>query len=176
MTRLAWSDTVLPRLRALQKDSATYRVLSAGTRAYASVVNKSVKRTIASDTGLLKRSIGVKHIPKGRIKRRHFALSIVGGRKGFKTVFRRDFQWSARSWPQDPSKYAHLVNDGTKPHVITRRTRGGRTVTVKHPGTTGQRFLERALAASSVSGQAAMTAAVDKALAREAVREAGRIK
>lgn len=52
-------------------------------------------------------------------------------------------------------EYAEFVNDGTRPHVIRPRTAkalrftvGGRVVyarVVRHPGTRGTRFLDRAL-------------------------------
>ncbi len=63
--------------------------------------------------------------------------------------------------------YALYEHDGTEPHEIVPRTKkalafqiGGRTVIVKrvrHPGTTGSKFLLRALPYASAPGNAAVT-------------------
>lgn len=174
--RITWSDTsVLESLAGLQKDSAQYRVLSRGVRSYASVVNKEVKSLVPKRSGLLQRSIGVKNLPRRVLRRKHFALSLVGPRVGYKASTNAHTGWSKRPRLSDPAKYAHLLDGGTVQHKISgvrRNARNGRLYrfSVQHPGISASRFMDRALIRTRVPAGHAMARSMERALDSEAKR------
>ena len=96
-----------------------------------------VKSGIPREMGLLARYIS--HKVKFYV-RRTTAVGLVGPRADKPVVQRRASSWSPEPQRQNPAKYAHLVERGTKPHVI-RRKNGG---TINHPGAKAQPFLEPA--------------------------------
>ena len=84
------------------------------------------------DTGLLAKSIGA-------ISRRYRSGNVsvvVGPRTGHRQVI--------DGTPRDPSKYGHLVEFGTRPHLIkiTRGPFAGRTIS--HPGSPPRSFMRKA--------------------------------
>jgi len=78
------------------------------------------------DTGLLAKSIGV--TPKTYRVSGVF-VGIIGPRKGFKQLIGENKR------PRDPRLYAHLVEFGTKPHMIKN---------TRHPGAKAKPFMRPA--------------------------------
>lgn len=178
--RIQWNNDLTPRLQALGKDSAVYRVISRGTRAAASVVNREVKAIAPREFGLLKKSIGVKNVPRKALRKRAFALSIIGPRWNVYDTVVGSAKWTRKPRFVRPARYATLVEGGTAPHTINqvRRSRSGRLyrVAVRHPGTPAQRFMERATQRTVSSVRSAMAHAVQDALESEAKRNVRRGK
>ncbi len=79
------------------------RVVRPGVRAALSPINKAAKRKAPKETGLLKKSIGVK---MKSFNRTGVIWGAVGVRKGFRKVI--------DGKPRDPRRYAHLAEFGTE--------------------------------------------------------------
>jgi len=99
-----------------------------------------LKTLMPRETGLLRRSIGSK--VKG-YKQKAAVVGLVGARTKQGVVLKRKSSWSGAR-KQIPSKYAHLVDRGARPHTI--RIRGKR---VDHPGVQGTQAI------SSINGESA---------------------
>ncbi len=142
--------------KAAKSRQLAVRIVKAGAK----VVQASARaKAPRGKTGLLKKAIGMKAVKGTRGKTLAFAVigarSKVEGAKGGKTV--------------KPSKYAHLVERGTKPHSLVKRAKkadvagwaarekliaagGGK----KHPGATPKPFLGPALQSSKAAAGRAM--------------------
>lgn len=130
------------------------RVLRPALTAEGSKVVTQGKRLVPQATGLLKKSLGKKtktYTGSGTV------IVVVGPRSGFKTVI--------AGKKHDPTKYAHLVEFGAKPHSIVSRF-GGRKVygrkkrnytTVMHPGAPAQHSLSKAYKYGLVGAAERMT-------------------
>lgn len=133
------------------RDSTQRQILRAGIMAACQFGAKHGKGYVpVGKTKMLRKAMGYKVLRNrsGQIK----SAGIVG----------------ARNMPRNgvnPAKYAHLVDEGTKPHVINpKRARrlafhsGGRLRVVpgvRHPGSRAQHFMRRILS----SGQSGMSSA-----------------
>lgn len=133
---------ITAHLEALDKSFAR-RIIRKGVRKGIQIGAKMAKPYAPKKSGTLRKSIGSK-VSKAKGGTR--VAGVVGARYGFEKN------------GQDPTKYQHLVNRGTKPHSIAPKTKkvmafraGGRTLfsqTSTHPGTRPNAFLTRAYNAS----------------------------
>lgn len=71
-----------------------------------------------------------------------------------------------RTVPEKPSKIAHLVEGGARPHTI--RTGRGLKVIWKHPGFAGTHFMERAFDRTSHTTQSIMERKIAEGLEKHA--------
>lgn len=134
------------------------------------VIRDAAVANLPRETGLLRKSVKVKvRVPNASHNQKHWgrpAYAVIGParrvvglattvlgktRAGIKRAIKA--QTGAGSVRiRRPSRYAHLIERGTKPHVIRAKTSSqlsdGGTVfgkTVRHPGTQGIHFLSRAV-------------------------------
>ncbi len=164
--KLEGVEECVQKLHGLRQ-SMQRRIIRAGTRSACQVGARHGKSGVPRRKGLLRKSLGWK-LAKARAGSMK-AVGVVGARKGFK----RD--------GSDPTKYAHLVDQGVKPHPIAaKKTRlafaaGGRTVvvpTVQHPGIQGRHFMRRIYQ----SGLGAMSSAFRDKVESELHKQAAKAK
>ncbi len=120
------------RLRGFP-DKLRKNYMRGGMRALVAFLRKGARRRVPSRTGALRRSIGIstRLLPDGAVQGKVFTGAAIGAGK----LKGRD------AW------YGHLVERGTKAHVI--RSRSGRGLSfggkvfkeVKHPGIRGRYFI-----------------------------------
>jgi HK97 gp10 family phage protein len=111
------------------------------------VVIKAARKNMPVETGLLKKSIGQR---TKVYKREEVGVSVIGPRSDFKTKIRDTL--TGKKKKRRPSKYLHLLEYGTRPHIIRDVFVGGdrfagqqRFVPViQHPGIRPKRPLTRA--------------------------------
>jgi hypothetical protein len=108
------------------------------------------------ESGLLKKSIGKKI---KTYKRTNTAVALVGPRK--QTV------GEYKGKPRKPSKYAHLVERGTKAHKITVVFKDGHKATFSHPGSKAKPFLKNAQETSLSQYQSICKARVAEGVIKE---------
>lgn len=126
--------------------------LSAGAR----IIAREAKDLAPRDTGLLKRSIGIRAVTYSS----GVSVAIIGPRKGFKTTVSR----RGRSQVANPAKYAHLLEFG---HVMRNEKDGPELGRVKaYP------FIGPAFRLSRVRA----TNAVKKNLAEGLARETAKLR
>lgn len=139
----------LDRLLQTLPVKAERNILRGALRAGAVVVRDEIRQRAPVDSGALRDSIRVtSRVRKGTVS----ASAKVGNRD---------------AW------YAHLVEFGTRPHVILPRRQGGsmqfggvRTRLVNHPGTQGRPFVRPAGDAATPKALAEVTKYVRKRLTR----------
>jgi HK97 gp10 family phage protein len=136
------------RLLAELPKRARNKALRAAVTAGGTPIQRAVKASAPRDFGILKQSIAKK------VKQyRGAAVAIVGARKDVSQIVRRamrkgDLRTARRATVARPANYLHLVEGGTKAHLI------GKT---HHPGSQAQPFL--ATSFSSTQSQAQLAAA-----------------
>jgi HK97 gp10 family phage protein len=133
------------------KDSVARKLSAEAVEIAAAPILADATQRAPSRTGVLKRSMGMK-----LTKRRGFASAIIGPRSRYYedvTFHHRDGSSVTRK--VKPSKYAHLVELGSKSHKIPAPKHGllkvfGVTIAggVDHPGTQAQPFLRPAFDAN----------------------------
>ncbi len=165
------------------------RITRPGIAKASRVVSRAVKEAAPVESGLLKRSIGVKMVT---YKNTGTVVGIVGPRRGYKRIVavvdgrtqaftRANVERLGSRGPRrlawrDPAKYAHLVHGGTAPHriarIATQRRREGppRPYVVNHPGAKANPFLRRAWFASMPEARAVMVKSIRQNLVKEARR------
>ena len=128
------------------------------------IVKRAKANLTAVDTGLLRDSIGL----VVRAPRRGNRVVVVVGARGdaaFTMVDSRTGKVMKR-----PTKYAHLVEFGTRPHRIVRKgiSKSGRpwVQVIDHPGTDPRPFMRPAFDGAGASVQARMQREVKKGLER----------
>lgn len=190
----------LQRMLVGWKPAAMRRIVRPGVDKSSRVVSRAAKARVSVETGLLKRSIGVRvrTYPSGNV------VGVVGPRKGFKRPIirtRATGKGQAKGTAgirlvyRDPTKYAHLVEGGTRAHalgkgsrlvrksaVVTAATRGkyrrgavyatsaGEQQGRRHPGATPKPFLEPAFRASLPAMRQTMREEIKKGVLKEARR------
>lgn len=133
--------------RTAKKRAITLKAVKAGAKLVQATAKARAPRRKRS--GALRQSLGIKAVKGSRGKT--LALAVIGARS--KVVKRY------KGKTIKPSKYAHLVEKGTKPHMVGKR---------RHPGAKAQPFLKPALDSNKVAAGRAMldtlAAEIDKAL------------
>lgn len=140
--------TSLPGLDAIEKTARKRAVTLKAVKVGAKIVQQAAKTKAPKRkrSGALRQSIGIKAV-KGT-KGKTLALAVVGARSKVEKTF--------KGRKIKPSKYAHLVEKGTKPHSLLKRSKSkigkvARAVAVaagagkRHPGAKPKPFLRPAL-------------------------------
>lgn len=153
---------VLAKLKQADEKVAK-KALRAGVSKAGQLLKRAAKGKVVRKSGHLARSMYSKvktFRNTGRV------IAVVGPRTGMKQTVVRD----GRSVLSNPTRYAHLVELGTKPHAIGRgsNSRKGIQTGRIHPGSKPQPFLEPSLAEQ----RPAMAYAVEHALV-DAIRRLG---
>lgn len=166
---LAGEKELQRRLSSLGKQSTVNRMARPALREASGEIRKAAKRFAPVRTGLLRKSI--KNVVRTS-KKTQEVYAVVGPAVGFKTTYMGE--------PQDPAKYAHLVEFGTDPHPVApksggvlafwgsdgvRRYVGGGFI---HPGTPPRPFLRPAY--DSVNSQRIIARRLGKELDKEAAK------
>lgn len=151
------------------KNSVQRRILRKAVRAACVVGARGGKRYVPRETGLLRKSLKYK---VAKAKPGVFrALGIVGPE-------------SKKVNGRNAAKYAHLLEGGTKPHMIQgnpllafdvkRRRRWNKIVATKvnHPGTKPTRFMQKI----QVTGQHSMSMAFRGKMNAELLKEAAKAR
>lgn len=142
------------------KPSVRRRIMRPAMRKAARIIVRDAKALAPKETGLLKRSIGMRMRVSGKTGN---ILVVIGPRHGFGAKVTRDpkgklvslhtrkrqSQYAgAETVYRNPTKYAHLVEFGSAPHVQAGKLKrlGDRMVArVRHPGAPAKPFLRPAL-------------------------------
>lgn len=186
MTRVAFKikaeitgmQGILDRLKGL-KQGARNKVLRPAVTAGAKVILTAAKTNLRGHnlkgTGLLLRSLG----SKVKVTRAGLVMGLVGPRTGYKTVKgpggrRRELTKLGakfKEFGQNPIKYAHFVEFGTRAHSVARgaslkKKKGGGK---QHPGAKAYPFLRPAVDEKVDSIRGAMVKAATAALAKLAI-------
>lgn len=134
------------------------RILRPALNVEGTRVLQEARARVPVDTKLLRRSLG----KRTRTYKNGTVLVIVGPRRGFKEQIDGRYK--------NPSKYAHLVEFGVKPHSIVSRFAGRQVIGRKkrqhtmlmHPGMKGRKPLTKAY-------KTALNGAAERMAARMAV-------
>lgn len=170
--RLVGERELEKRLMRLGKQSTINRMARPALREASGEIRKLAKFYAGASrrTGLLIKSI--KNVVRAS-KKTKSVYAVVGPAYGFKTTYMGE--------PQDPVKYAHLVEFGTAPHFVTPKSgkalafwgKGGlrRFITggFYHPGTPPKPFLRPAY--DSVNSQTIIAKRLGKELDKEAAKK-----
>lgn len=148
---------LLDRLERL-KLATQKRILRPAVTAAARPIRQAAKANVPVQLGLLKRSLIVKTITYPQT-----AVAIVGPQTKLNATRVNLF---GRTVLTRPTKYAHLVEGGTRPHLI-RLGRGGK-VQWMHPGTPPRRFLQRAAENQMATAQAKLNQKIREGLEKYA--------
>lgn len=128
----------------------------ASRKAFAPVV-KTAKSLAPKETGLLKKSMGVKQKKYPRAGR---IVTLVGPRTGFgTTVTTEGPDGKPRETYRDPVKYGHLVEFGTAPHKVGD---------YDHPGSAPQPFMRPAFDGNVNKSKSIMKSELAAGVEREA--------
>lgn len=124
---------LLKRLDRLGSQGARNRIVRPAVNEAASKINKKAKSLAIEETGLLRKSIGVK-----RATKRGVVFAVVGPRHGFKREVERTTEGGERKTSlSDPTKYAHLIEFGTA-HITARPF-----LRPAHDGTPSEQIMRR---------------------------------
>ena len=108
-TTIVGEKALMKRLAGLASKASRNRIARPAIGAAASAINKKAKSIVVEESGLLRKSVGVK---RGTNTGGPFA--VVGPRHGFKQQVERTMPSGYRSYVMsDPTKYAHLIEFGT---------------------------------------------------------------
>lgn len=146
-----------------------FKVLRKALNAWGGFVRNFAKQNAPDETGLLKRSLRVKAvIPDASFNPKHHgkpayvlvgpARNIVGPVVGGRVLSIRKATARVVSGgkvqTRRPSRYAHLIERGTRPHQIKITTKSGRQIIIQHPGTKAHPFIRPAEQAGATQGMA----------------------
>lgn len=136
---LVGDKELIAKLNALGGKVYRKVIKQASRKAFAPVV-KTAKEKAPKESGLLKKSIGVKQKSYPRAGR---IATIVGARTGFAQEVSVDTPFGPKTVRRDPVKYSHLVEFGTAPHSV-----GSGDSEYQHPGATAKPFMRPAFDAN----------------------------
>ena len=172
LRQLLTNLTLLPRRVGL-------RVFRVALNAWGGTVRDKAKSLARRETGLLQKSLKIKvRIPDASYNVKHHgkpayvmvgpARNVIGpiarGKKlSDKKAFKRVMS-GGRVQTRRPSRYAHLIERGTKPHAI--KFKSGRTI--QHPGTAAHPFIGPAQQHGNTVGIATFVRKMEEGIAREA--------
>lgn len=160
-------------LRAIP-DAIQRRAFRAAVTKGSQVVNRVAKRLVPVESGLLKKSIGYKI--KSFINKQNGTIGyygVIGPRTaGFKMAVPRTKGRRVKPGRpgnmvmSNPSKYAHLVALGVRPHQVpvTGKKGDSRRTMATHPGHKGVHFMKEAANATRTQVQTAMVNELQKAI------------
>lgn len=150
-------DVELQNILKNLPDNIYRKVIARASRKAVGPVLRSARNKAPRETGLLRKSLGIK---VKQYKRAGVTVALVGPRKGFKELVKVYMHGGkANNVYRNPVSYAHLVEFGTRAHSLTadaenRITSGSKedvrqymlaiTTPKKHPGAKAQPFLRPA--------------------------------
>lgn len=156
-------------------------VAGASRKAFAPVV-KTAKEKAPKETGLLKKSMGVK---QKRYPRAGRIVTLVGPRTGFKQeVTVKDRNGNPVKVTRDPVRYGHLVEFGTGPHSTDKGSKSDwnvkdqgklkdfRSTKDDHPGAKAQPFMRPAFDGNEARAKSIMRSELAAGVVREARKSA----
>lgn len=161
-----------------------FKVLRKALMAWGGFVKKRAQELAPDETGLLKKSLKVEAvIPDASFNVKHHgkpayvmvgpSRKVVGYTVGGKLTTQRRAMKIAAAFGtyqrRRPSRYAHLVERGTKPHDIKV---GGRII--RHPGSKAHPFIGPAQAAGATTGMALLRTKLESGIMQEAAALASR--
>lgn len=175
--RLEGLDGALRKLASL-KAAVRNKLSRQAVNAGAKLVQAEVKaRAPVGETGALRMSIGRK---VQTYRGSGTTVGLVGPQTGFarkgkgKKSARRQTKLGAKlqALGANPSKYAHLVEKGTRPHAIGKgsRLRKRRQIGRMHPGARAKPFEAPAYQATAVRAAEAVAQSLAEGIQREASR------
>jgi len=141
------------------------RVVSQASRKAFTPVVKTAKQLAPTDTGQLRKSIGVKQKKYPRAGR---IVTLVGPRTGFAISIERETPLGKRKTKRDPVKYGHLVEFGTSAHMILVDMKDG---AYEHPGSAAQPFMRPAFDGNINRSKQIMKSELAAGVIREAKRK-----
>lgn len=153
-------DRTLRKLDRFKK-STKKRILRKAVRAAGRVGVKSAKSNAPRNSGLSKRAL----TQRVTTRKNGVVLSIVGANRKTQGNVKLKRRWSDKEVFHKPSKTNHLINEGTKPHLITLPNGG----TFLHPGMRPLRFMNRSAA---LAEREAVNRFVDKSVV-EIIKQGG---
>lgn len=115
-------------------------------------IRQAAKANVPTRTGSLKKWIDT----KVKTFRSGVVAGIVGPRRGQKIAARN--YWG-KTIVISPSKYASLVEAGSKPHVIRRKDGQGNWAW-SHPGSPATRFMSKAVSSTASKAQAILVSKI----------------
>lgn len=137
----------LTGIDAIESSAKSRAITLKAVKAGAKLVQSAMKANAPKDSGALKQSIGIKAV-KGS-KSRTGAVAVVGARKKVQKMVTR----KGRTTPTKavPAFYAHLEDQGVRPHAVGKGSKLGRKEKPNgaqtggmHPGVKATRFMQDA--------------------------------
>lgn len=180
--KLEGLEDVLKRLGTVRKAVQGRIVRKALEKATKPILSAAKAKAPKGATGLLRKSLGRK---AKTYRRSGTSMIILGPRTGFAKQGKKGKKITAlgkkfRAAGVNPSKYAHLVEKGTKPHSLgkgsqlrTRRTLTalliGRSIQhgAGHPGTKAQPFLAPAWAGQKAQAEETIRSEIEAGILAE---------
>lgn len=160
---LAGDKELIAKLNGLGGKVYRKVVAQASRKAFAPVVS-SAKSNVVKDTGLLKKSIGVK---QKRYPRAGRIVTVVGPRTGFgKNIMAKTIRGEVQVY-RDPVRYAHLVEYGTQAHAVVQGDYIG-AAEAYHPGTAARPFMRPAFDGNENRAKSIMRSELAAGVVREA--------
>jgi HK97 gp10 family phage protein len=164
--RFRMLDDPIRRMESL-KQGMQNTILRKAIRAGAKSPREAAKRMAPRDSGLLARSISVRI---GTNRKTGAVYAVVGPKRG--VIARKK---AGALLPGRPSKYAHLVEFGTRPHSLAsgdklaRRTQAGRQASGgrRHPGAKPHPFLAPAWRTTAMVAREDMRRVVEEEVAKK---------
>lgn len=139
--------------------------LPKATRKAAKPTVKAIKELIRPDdrTNMLRKSVGRS---EKKYKSSGVVFEAIGPRKGYKQ--QHEYEFLGRKFTQTvaPTKYAYLVDQGTRPHHQPK-------LGIDHPGTEGIHFMRRGWTATVNKQEQIMTVELSKLIPQRAFKLGG---
>lgn len=165
-------EKVLKQLPDRLARNVTFNGLRAGGRVIASAAKANLRSNGSVDTGALAEAIKVETRKRSRKGSAVVAVGIEN------KASQRSRKGADKSMKVNPSKYAHLVEFGTEPHVIQPKKRkrlafqgnDGLVVTsaIQHPGTVAKPFMRPAVDQYGKTAASKITETMARGVEREA--------
>ena len=161
----------LLRRLGMLADSFQVKAIRTAMRNGAKPVRKAMRDRAPVDRGLLKLAIATKLVV---YKQSQTAVGIVGPRYGVKGKKAEKIMAEMGESKAEPAKYMHLVDQGTKPRELAPKNakaleirEGIFRASASHPGTKGERLVDRSLASSKQKALKEITRSLRESLKKE---------
>lgn len=152
---------LMSALRSLP-EKVRRKISLAAVRAGAKPVISAAASAAPRESGRLQESIGAK--TKAYRRGAEATIAVIGARKGFGGDY--------RGYPRDPRYYSHMVEGGTRPHLLPYLRIGGEIIRQwwRHPGARPKPFLAPAFDSQKQMALSAITAKLRQRLEKEAAK------
>lgn len=143
------------------------RILRKAMRAGAKIVHAQLKRNAPRRLGALRASIAIRIKTK---RRGGVTYAVIGPKRRFKG--RKGSKIAGKNVL--PTKYAHLVEKGTKPHSLRKRGSADGAVGKMHPGARPKPFISPAWESTRDAAVAAIRSAIEDGIAKVLAKRAAK--